>query len=730
MRFRRFELRLRSRLKAGAFLLVLQVVLDRSVMAQEAPPTPASAKPTEAAPPPSGDALQADQSTITVVGHRKPVTRGVEGTSYDVSGNLAAHTGTASDVLNTLPSVNVSPDGAVTLRGSSNVQVYINGKPSAATSGESRALTLQSMAGSDIARVEVITNPSAKFSADGSGIINIIIKKGRKPGENASVSGNVGNDGRANGSASASINRQRFGFSITIGARSDLRPRDEATSTVRVGDPANAGDREQRLNVNARRHSDSLLVGTHYDPSSADSFAFEWSRKSSEARNTYNEYDQNYDYLGSLTQNFVRQSSGPRRQDDDSETLTYSHQADGGGALDVKLLNSLSHSYRDKSYLDVFSVPAGLSDKVRSLTENRHRIQEASVDNVLRVGQDGQLSLGADYQRIHDHFDNSTADLNPITNQEVVDPLLTNTLEVERQIVAAYATFQRQRGKLTVLAGARFEAARTSIGAPGFASITHSDSDVNPSLHVTFDVSDKRQIFANISQSSQRPDAVDLNPFITYVDSQNVLSGNSDLRPQRVTIAELGYVFPIGNIDLSLTGYYRESRNTITDYSYFVGDGVLLTTKRNSGLGRSAGATYDLSGPLLRGLTYDLSGTLFYATLRAQDVYGDLNNSGVSFNAKATLYYHATPHDQLQVDINRNGAVITAQGSSSATTIFNLALSHDLSKRLTLTARFNDLGNGSTVVTRTRTATISRVDTLFTRGREGFVGLSYKFGNH
>lgn len=145
-----------------------------------------------------------DSTVVIVQGKAPKVVKKIDRTVYNQDGNPAATSGSAADVLKTVPSVSVTPDGNVSLRGSSNVQVYVNGKPSAMMQGDSRAVTLQSMNGADIASVEVITNPSAAYNANGGGIINIVLKKNRKAGSHAALRANISRDAINNLAASGS----------------------------------------------------------------------------------------------------------------------------------------------------------------------------------------------------------------------------------------------------------------------------------------------------------------------------------------------------------------------------------------------------------------------------------------------------------------------------------------------------------------------------------------------
>jgi outer membrane receptor protein involved in Fe transport len=189
--------------------------------------SPAWAQPPASPPAQNDAAANANKSEgktvgeVTVMGASPNDYRAsIDRKSYGVANDLAATTGSISDALRNVPSVEVDPQGAVSLRGDPNVTILIDGKPSTLFRGAGAALALQSMPADSIERVEVITSPSAEFSPDGSaGIINLITKRTRKAGRSGSVRLNVGNDGRLNGGLTAAYNSNRLTLSANLSAQ-------------------------------------------------------------------------------------------------------------------------------------------------------------------------------------------------------------------------------------------------------------------------------------------------------------------------------------------------------------------------------------------------------------------------------------------------------------------------------------------------------------------------------
>jgi outer membrane receptor protein involved in Fe transport len=667
------------------------------------------------------------EQSIVVVGTKRNV-QSADGKTYDQTSNRTAETGSAADVLNTVPSVHVTPDGAVTLRGSQNVEVLVNGKRSAATSGEGRGLTLQSMTGSDIASIEVVTNPSAKYGSTGGGIINIVLKKNRQPGARGVLTANVGAHRRANGSLNASHTVDDLSLNMILGGRNDFRRYEEETSTrTRDGLGGFASRREQSRSFNARRLASTLIAGADYQLSEQTTVGTEISRKANRASNPITELNRRFDESDSLLEDYARVSRGPRSNVETGINVNVRHL---GRTSDWRLAfqDTWVRDRRDKTYRDTYSFPNVGEDAVRVLTKAAQRVSRVTGDGVIGLGSGSQLSMGFDLQRVSGEFTNLNAGIDPLGGGESVNSELTSEVGVTRTIRGAYATYQRPFGALIVLAGLRLETARTDVDLLDAGDRrSRTDTNLNPSLHLKYALGDDREITANISQISQRPDLTNLNPRFVYVDSENLTSGNADLRPQRITSAELGYASKLGKLDQTVTAYYRRSRDTVTDFSTLAEKNVLLTTKRNAGRGRSAGAVYTLSGDLTPKLNLNLSANLFYAEVEALDVVGNLKNSGFSYGFESALDYELTDKDQLHLDVNWGADTITAQGYRTGTRLLNASWSHRFTPRFSLNLRVNDFTDGSVARSTIETSAVSRRSRSYIRGRVAFGGIQYRF---
>ncbi len=200
-----------SLLVSGAFVQAQTVTGDTVV---KPAPAPRQYRPRRRPPIPRSVSVTAERPTGRI-----------DRQVYDVKSDVGSSNGTAADALNNVPSVAVDPDGSVSLRGSSNVQILIDGKPSAMLQGDSRGATLNAMAADDIESVEVINNPGAQFGneAGGGPILNLVMRRNRKPGGFATVNANAGIAGRYNSAVSGSYNEGPWGYQGGINVRHDGR---------------------------------------------------------------------------------------------------------------------------------------------------------------------------------------------------------------------------------------------------------------------------------------------------------------------------------------------------------------------------------------------------------------------------------------------------------------------------------------------------------------------------
>jgi len=636
-------------------------------------------------------------STVIVTAKKAPVVKKLDKTVYNVSDMPRAANGSGQDVLQSTPDVSVTADGKILVRGNTQVTVLVDGKPTAMMSGssEERAVALQTMSGADIASVEVITNPSAAYNANGGAILNIVLKRNRKPGAHAQIQGSVSDQGLWNAGASGDVTRQNLSVHGSLAFRHDgtekIRQSEVDWNNPRSGQ---AGQTRQSSEVFVRRVVESAELGVDDALSDLDTLSLSARYNDRRSRPLFDVLNQKR--TGADETIFHRISDGPNQQSDDSASLSYSHRG-SDTAFKAMVQRSDTVGLIDKSYRDVFVEPALATGYDHGATRSARHLTQATLDWTRAWGngvERNQWGMGLDVQdRVNDLY-NYQASIDPSTGVETPDPVTTNGYVVRTTVSAAYLTDQITHGQWEALLGGRVERMALRLNSTQDVLPTEHWQAFNPSLHVKYSVSDAADLTLSYRRSLQMPDPRDLNPFTTYVDAQNLSRGNPGLVPQRLTSWELGADVEAPHLSGNWSAFYRSSRNTVLDARSFNEDNVLVTSKQNGGQARSAGMAGSLDWAPDAKLHLGMDVGAYRVVLDSPDLSGLVHQDGVSGYLNLRAGY-SIGHDDVSLDAHGQSAGLTALGRYGATSNVNLTWKHPLTRTLSLTVNANDVFDGS-----------------------------------
>lgn len=666
------------------------------------------------------DARAGDPATpsVTVTGKRAAVVRKVDRTVHDVSNMPRAANGTAQDVLQSTPGVSVTADGQISVEGNTRVTVLVDGKPAAALSGEERAVALQTMSGTDIASVEVITSPSAAYAGNGGAVVNIVLKRNRKPGAHAQVRGSASGDSLWNAGVSGDVTRNNLAVQGSLAYRHD-GTRKVRRSEVEWNNPAGgeAAHTLQASDVFIRRVVASATLGIDVSLSNTDSLSLAARYNDRRSRPLFDVLNMARSGAGETI--YHRISYGPNEQSDDSASLGYSHQG-GDMAFKATVQRSSTVGLVDKSYRDVFVEPVRATAYGHGATRSARHLDQATLDWTRRSAY-GQWGMGVDLQDEANDLANYQASADPSTGAETPDPGTTNHYAVATTLAAAYATGQVRHGQWEGLLGGRIERVALRVrGEQATVPAVHWRA-FNPSLHLKYAVTDKARFTLGYRRSLQRPDPRDLNPYATYVDAQNLSRGNPGLGPQSVSAWEFGTEVETARLSGSLGAFHRVSRDTVVDARSYTGN-VLVTSKRNGGRARSAGMTGSLDWTPDPKLRLGIDGSIWHAMLSTPDLDVPVRQEGVSGYLKWRAAYRSGG-DDVSLDAQVQAAGITPLGRYGTTSSVNLAWRHAVSKALSLTVNANDVFDGSRRAYRTDAGTFRQAGFDHFVARRVYVGV-------
>jgi outer membrane receptor for ferrienterochelin and colicin len=676
--------------------------------------------------------------TVTVTGESQNAYRSsIDRRSYGIANDLAATTGSISDALKNVPSVEVDVQGNVSLRGDPNVTIMIDGKPSTLFKGPGAAQALQSLPADQFERVEVITNPSAQFSPEGSaGIINLITKQTRRAGRSGSIRANLGTAGRRNVGGALAYNSSQLTLSADAAWRHD--PQHSVSDEVRQDvDPASGRTLNTR-NLGTNRgplEVTTLRAGVDYDPDKA-------TRLSGELR--YNNFTYHPDArtllsvtdpTGALVEEFNLLGQIRSDRENTSGSLSYRRKFAGDDhVLTANLNREHTREENDFTSTSTFSAPAGTPDLFRSqLGRNGLDQTEFKADYNRPMPDSGRLKAGYAYRLEDNDYDN-LGRVGVSAASAVNDVNQTNHFHYRLQLNAAYATYEQPLGDWTILGGLRLEDARLDLDQlTSRQANRQAYTRLYPSLHIADRISDTQQITLSYSEGILRPGPQDLNAF-RFVGITTAREGNPGLKPQITHSYEAAWQRKDGGTFYIATLYYRRNSRGVTDVVTDIGNNILLTSKANLSQSRNIGVELVANGRLTKTLTYNASTNLYWNEIDASRVplgpglgFGT-RRSAFTQGGRASLNWQATGKDLFQVNVQMNAKRLLPQGFQDPMTLVFLGYRHKFSDALSFVVTVQDPTDMYRQNIVLDTPVLHR--RVKDRGRiqAAFFGLTYSFG--
>lgn len=669
---------------------------------------------------------------VEVGARREAFYNSIDRKVYNVGQDVQSAAGTASDLLQNVPSVQVDVDGNVSLRGDENVLILINGKTSAMM-GRNRAAVLEQMSASTIERVEVITNPSAKYKPEGTaGIINLVLKREPRAGFSGTARGNVGNERRANGSLSLAYNTGKYTLSGMVGLRQDDRERAVEELRTRF-DPIAAAPlfSEQRSLDRSRPLSRLAELGAEVQLSEQTRFGLSADYNDRELTRRASQRNVTRDASGAIARDSERIRVAPESEQDLEFTGTFEHAFDDDGhELAVELQGERSTEEEDSLFTNLQHSPALATSQDRTLVRTNEREWELSADYTRPLGEIATLEAGYSGERSETDLDLQASFLDPVTQAWRPDATRSNRFIYEGTIHAFYGTYGQKFGDFGFMAGGRVEQAQIDTNQVTLARVDRNrTTSFYPSLHLTYDLNERHQLQANYSHRVNRPDGDDLNPFPEYDDPFHLRAGNPQLEAEEIHSFEAGYQYRKDDTTYLAAVYYRQRYNGITDVTRFVDATTLLTTKENLGDSRAGGAEVGITRRIAERLALNFSGNIYRNEIDAANLGFTGRRAATAWDAKLNANWDATKSTLIQLNASYTAKRLTPQGYREPTFIANLGLRHTFASRKTaLIVSVSDVFD--TLRDRTRLDTpLLRQDVTRRRSpRIIYVGLSYNFG--
>ena len=628
---------------------------------------------------------------VDVEGERPLFVQTAEKRVFNVEKNSLSTGGNAIDALRQVPGLEVDPDDNVSLRGSSKVNLMIDGKPSSIAGGDVKSL-LQSIPSANIADIEVMTNPGAKYDPEGmAGIINIVLKENKFAGLNGNI--NTGGDSQGGSNFSGQVNYRTTSFNSFINLGMNDRKRISDGSSIRTMQfPGFNNTLDQASESNSGGPNLFVKTGFEYfiDPSQSLAVSTTISNGDRNSDGKTNNID-----TGPGLKKFIRTTNG---------------NSDRGG-FDINLNYDKKFKNPKQKLTSYARFSDGLNEGLNEYYSTDNGGSTFVDNNGALNGQDG-TSKGYDFKLDYSHpfSDDSKLDVgfasksndrgdeqeakifDNASNQYVLDKAFSNEFIYNETVHAAYIQYGGSIGFFGINAGGRYEMVdMLSELKTTNEKFENPYSSFYPSLSVTFGAPQLLQIQTSYSKRVNRPRSRMLNPFTTRQDSKNIRTGNPFLKPEYTDSYELNFSRFSRGLSLSLGGYYRHTTDKMQRHKEMRDDGVSVATYANLTDQKTKGIDYSVVGSLGTKLRLMFSGSVYQDEINT-DLYGeDYDNTSQGQRLRFTTMWNINSTTEFMFFMFHMPSRDFAIGSMDAMTFSSLSLKKKLmEERLNLTLNIGD----------------------------------------
>ncbi len=671
---------------------------------------------------------------VTVTGQRAMIEEKVDRLVYNAEKDLTARGGDASDILRKVPMLSIDLDGNVSLRGSSNIRVLINNKPSTIVAA-SVADALKQLPADLIKTVEVITSPSAKYDAEGSaGIINIVTKKNTLRG--VTLNGDIGGGTRgSNIGLNGSYRQGKLGLTLGGFGRAMYN---RSSSTLDQSTMTKAGTQRSLQQASS---SDSPLFGTYtlggdYDlkPNESISASVRFG-----TRNFVQQQNQVTDmYLNNLyTSRTNRDVASKNLSNSIDANLDYVHTYKPQQELSLSAQLSRANVTNDftANYLNGGNE---ILRRQQNLNDNTNKEMVLQADYQTPLGTRMLIETGAKgtIRQVNSQYSYLLA----TGNTNVFLPDLTNpsgSLDYQQSVQAGYLSYTyASRTKYTVKAGARYEhTIIDAYGSDGKRLAIPDYGNLVPSINVSKPVSQNTTLKAAYNRRIQRPGLQQLNPNVNTANPQNIVRGNPLLKPELTDNLELSLSTTIKKVYLNASVFGRRSANAINQIrSPYDSTGAILTTFGNVGLEQTVGSNIFANVQLTSKWSLNGGVDMYYRTLEGQ-VTGlngqsvTQSNSGFVIGGRLMTQIMFGKGWGMQANTFFSGPQVQLQGQQGGMYMYSLGVRRDFANKQGSIGLATENFLGGQVMTSTFSSATLQQETVNRRYNQNIkLTLNYRIG--
>lgn len=610
---------------------------------------------------------------VTVVASRKkPLVQSArDKLIYNAASDISNKSGNAADVLRKSPMLTVGANGDLKLRGNSNIKVLINGIPSRIMAKNLKE-ALKMIPASSIVSVEVITNPSSKYEAEGAaGVVNIITKKKLK-GTGGTLDMTGGNLEHT-GNLSLNMSSGKFNFSA-MGNYSVERERTTSSLTrTNLNNGKQMGSLFQESDMLQTTKGGSASLSAQYKIDSLQTLEANysyWNGSWPQNGGLYNRYTTANQY-----QEYRQKTEQSGKFNFSEWVLNYQKKFHREGQ-ELQIIGQVSTAADVSNYTTEQYKPDGKPAFIEQGPNNsKEREWSVQADYSHPFGQEGKTSLETGVK----YLGNTSRSVYEVLNSALpVDPDRSGSMQYRQQIFSAYATLNFDLGNdWSLRPGIRFENTDINATFQNNAPYTRKFSNWVPNLLVVKKLGERHEVKLDYNERIRRPWIMDLNPYANAADPLNIIKGNPYLKPELTRKLELSHTYTgTKNTLLTSSLYYSANKSAVEQITRVDEKGISYTMPDNIGESTRMGLNVNTVFNPVKNWTVNAGAEIFHLKFRSSSL--GLKNDGTFFNSSISNTINLMKDLQFSASADYGNGFITLQGKNSANYSYRFALKKDL----------------------------------------------------
>lgn len=617
---------------------------------------------------------------VIVAAERSRVECKIDKRVINVDKDLTAKGGTAATALENTPSVQVDPQGNVTLRGSSDFIVLIDGKPSVLKGSDA----LKQIPAAAVKQIEVITNPSAKYESDGqAGIINVIMQKDKMLGLNGNVSLAYGNTHKRTGNILLNYRVKKVNFfgGVDLSDNNFESSLDMNNRTMLNNDTIKFLQSGLQFNQN---YNLSFKGGVDIDINDKNSMSFSGNLGNQSYDRGVNSDIHNWN-ISYSTDNY----STSRNLNDVSGFVTganadfthkfkENHNISISGTFfswDGSDKNSLNHMFTDDNFVETT-----IASKLKYQKDDYNFNYRVNLDYKQPIKQ-GTLEAGAQFRyedRDEDYFFQNY-DVN--TDSWSINTDYTYNLQYRNSIYSGYATYSNKIWDIGYQVGARTEYFDREIkNSNSTEPIVYSKFMLYPSVHLSKEINKKHQLQLSYSRRINRPMPFLLNDIPQYVDPNNIFMGSPYMKPEFTDAYEFNYRVVLSKVTISAQSYYRNTTNVFTPIRTMRNDGIMIHQLTNANQQVAFGEEIGLDFKIAKWWQLSTGANIYHFKLNTLVNSTENEKETNTWDARVVSNFNLKWGTRIQAVGYYRAASVDANGDVSGFYVANLAVNQPIMK--------------------------------------------------